>query len=236
VTSCERFRPELGGYVLDGLEADERLALLAHLDECGGCRDEVEELQELPGLLALVETAPRRAPEDLRQRVLGRSRARRIPALLAAAIAVVAAIAGAASVTWLDRPPAADTVLTLRGDAPVGMVGEASLRQVDAGVRVDLELAGVRTADQGYYHAWLHRGDLRVSAGTFVGPADGELEVQLLCGGRLDDYDRLTVTWHPFDGPDEVVAIDAAFTSTSSGPPRGSPATSGDPADDPWTR
>jgi hypothetical protein len=36
--------------------------------------------------------------------------------------------------------------------------------------------------------------------------------VQLLCGGSLGDYDRLTITWHGFDEPEEVVALEARVT------------------------
>ncbi len=215
MNSCDRFRPELGGYVLDGLEPEENEAVEVHLAACARCRDEVAELTDLPKLLGEAWTAPQRAPADLRSRVLGqvgRARPRRrVQALLAAALALVAALAGGSVVTLLDQPPPADTVFAVRGEEPLGIVGEAALTQVAAGVQVDLDLTGVREADQGYYHAWLHRGDIRVSAGTFVGPPDGEVQVQLLCGGQLDAYERLTVTWHPFEGPDEVVAVDESF-------------------------
>ncbi len=216
--TCERFRAELGGYVLDGLEPEERDAVRAHLADCERCRAEAEELSELPELLAEAWTAPQRAPDDLRARVLGQlgertRRVRRVPALLAAALVVVAALAGGAVVTVMERPGPADAVLTLERDPSGGPFGEAALTQVDAGVQIDLELAGVREVGEGYYHAWLHRDDIRVSAGTFLGATDGEVAVQLLCGGILEDYERLTVTWHPFDGSGEVIAVDAAFGS-----------------------
>lgn len=216
--TCDRFRAELGGYVLEGLEPEEEKAVDSHLEDCERCRAEVEDLSGLPGLLAEAWTAPQRAPTDLRARVLGRfgtrpRRIRRIPALVAAALVVVAALAGGAVVAVLDRPPPPDTVLTLHQDPSGGPFGDAALTQVDAGVRIDLELAGVQAVGEGYYHAWLHRGDARVSAGTFVGTTDDEVSVQLLCGGLLEDYERLTVTWHPFDGSGEVIAVDAAFGS-----------------------
>lgn len=34
-------------------------------------------------------------------------------------------------------------------------------------------------------------------------------EAQLLCGGRIADYDRVSVTWHGADRDDEVVALEA---------------------------
>lgn len=218
---CEELRLELGGYVLGGLEPAEDAEVEAHLATCDRCRDEVAQLRELPELLGQAWDLPPRAPADLRARVLeavGPSlRRRRVPALLAATLALVAAVAGGVTVSLVDRPPSPDAVIALQGSAPVGIVGEAALTQVPAGVQVDLVLAGVQEADEGYYHAWLHRGDLRVSAGTFVGPEDGRVDVSLLCGGRLEAYDRLTVTWHPFDGPDEVVAVEATFAAAPAG-------------------
>jgi hypothetical protein len=213
VTTCGQMRSELGGYVLGGLTPDEHRAVDAHLLVCEPCRSEAEELAVVPGLLATLRATPRRAPADLRQRVLGRPARRRgrvAPALAAAAI-VLAALSGATVARVVDRPPPPDAVLSFSGAEPAGIVGEADLRQLPTGVQVDLELAGMQPPEEGYYHAWLLRGERRVSAGTFVGTADGTAAVQLLCGGELADYDRLNVTWHPFGEPDEVVALDAAI-------------------------
>lgn len=223
--------------MLGGLDPDEDAAVEAHLESCGRCRDEVEQLRELPDLLGQAWTFPPRAPADLRARVLGEvvpsRRRRRIPALAAAALAVVAAVAGGVAATLMDRPPPADQVVALQGTTPVGIVGEAALTQVPAGVQVDLVLSGVQEGAEGYYHAWLHRDDVRVSAGTFVGPDDGQVDVTLLCGGRLEAYDRLTVTWHPFDGPDEVIAVEAAFAAGPAGDADDEPADLPGPASDP---
>ncbi len=213
MTGCEQRRPELGAYVLGGLEPVEHDAVEAHLAGCVRCTDEMGELAELPALLRLAEEAPQRAPADLRQRVLNDDRQprRRVSLVLAAALTALGVLVGAGAAVVVGAPPPADVTLQVRGDAPVGIVGEAALWQVDAGVRVDLDLTGVRSSDEGYYHAWLHRGDLRVSAGTFVGPPDGTVQVQLLCGGRLEDYDQLTVTWHPFGEDEPSVAVAAAL-------------------------
>jgi anti-sigma factor RsiW len=210
VISCPDIRRELGGYVLGGLEAEEQAAVEAHTASCDRCRADLDELARTVELLATLPRPPaRRAPEDLKQRVLGRSRHRRSAPLLVAAAMTLALLAGIGMANLLHRPPPADAEVTLREVAPVGIVGEAALRQVTNGVRVDLDLAGVRSPDEGYYHVWLQRGDRRVSAGTFIGAADASAKLQLLCGGQLDDYDRLSVTWHAFDERDEVVALDA---------------------------
>lgn len=210
MTDADRFRTELGGYVLGGLTEDESAALEAHLARCAACRHELDELAPLPDLLDLAAGATPPAPPDLRARVLGRSdRRRRVPALVAAAVALVAALAGGVVVRLAEQPPPPDAVVALDASGPATVSGDAALVQVEAGVAVDLELQGVRPAGEGYYHAWLERDGRRASAGTFVGTLDGEVAARLLCGGRLEDYDAVTVTWHPAGGGDEVVVVQA---------------------------
>jgi hypothetical protein len=219
MSSCEQIRTELGGYVLGGLEADELEAVEAHASSCRRCRDELDELTETSRLLGKLPTAARPAPADLKQRVLREHRRARTPrTLLIAAAILLAALAGAGMTSLLDRPAPPETVLTLRGLDPAGVSGWAELRQVPNGVQIDLDLDDLHPGGKGYYHGWLHRGDLRVSAGTFVGTEDQEAQVQLLCGGQLEDYDRLTVTWHPFDRDAEVIALDAEVTHRPEDP------------------
>lgn len=216
MTHDDRIRMELGGYVLGGLDHDEVAAVEAHLARCEACREELAELAPLPDLLALAATDQPRAPADLRHRVLdrpGRRGRRSAVALLVAAAAAIGVLAGAGASIVLDRPPPPDAVVALRSPGPATVAGAAELEQVDAGVVVDLELTGVRPAEEGYYHAWLEADGWRASAGTFVGPPDGAVRAQLLCGGRLEDYHRLTVTWHGADGGDEVVAAQADLTT-----------------------
>jgi anti-sigma factor RsiW len=210
---CDVLRFELGAYALGGLSDEERGRVDDHLTVCVRCRAELDELEATSQLLATLRSPTPSAPTDLEHRVLDahRRRTRRRPTwLVAAALLLTTSIGVAAGgALWaLQRPPAPDAVLTLPSEDPGALAGEAGLRQTPNGVEVRLALTGVAEADEGYYHLWLHRGDRRVSAGTFVG-ADGEARGQLLCGGQLGDYDRLTVTWHPFGDPDEVVAVDA---------------------------
>lgn len=209
MSACERLRPELGGFVLDGLDPEEVDEVEDHLGSCAACRAEVAQLDELPALLDVAAEDPPRAPVDLRQRVLRRARPHRRGLLLVAATGLLVGLVIGVVGATLVRPPPADLTLTIT-DAEQVVVGDAALRQVDAGVRVDLELAGLHPSDEGYYHAWLHRGEGRVSAGTFVVPPEGAVSIQLLCGGRLEDYERLTVTRHA-RGQDEQLAAQAAL-------------------------
>lgn len=210
MTDCEAIRPELAGYVLGGLEPGEVTDVEAHLTGCAACRAELDELAPLPPLLALAAPDSPPAPDDLRPRVLRTARRRRqVPVLVAAALILLAALAGGIVGTLGTGEPDADMVVALGASDATGVSGDAELIQTDAGVRLDLALAGVQSASDGYYHAWLERDGRRVSAGTFVGTTDGQVRAQLLCGGRLEDYDRVTVTWHGFNRDDEVVAAQA---------------------------
>lgn len=212
--SCDDVRLELGGYVLGGLEPHERRAVEQHVASCGRCRTELAELAEMPALLATVGDASERAPADLKPRVLARLRRNRWrDAALVAASIVIAAFSGAGLATLADRPPAPDAEVVLASAVPADAAGDADLRQLPTGVRVDLDLTGLHAADEGYYHVWLHRGDYRVSAGTFVAATDRSARVQLLCGGSLEDYEQLSVTWHGADQADEVVALEAGLAT-----------------------
>jgi hypothetical protein len=218
MSRCEQIRTELGGYVLGGLEADELDAVEVHTSTCPRCRAELDELEETSQLLAVLSPPARPAPADLRERVLRGHRRSRLPrTLLIAAAITLAGLVGAGLASLLDRPPPPETVLTLRGLEPVGVNGQAELRQLPNGVQIDLDLADLHPAGQGYYHGWLHRGDRRVSAGTFVGTDQRQAQVQLLCGGQLEDYDRLTVTWHPFGEDAEMVALEAEVSQRPDG-------------------
>jgi hypothetical protein len=219
MSGCEQIRTELGGYVLGGLEADEREAVQTHTADCRRCRDELAELAETSRLLALLPPGTRPAPADLKQRVLRRHRKARAPRTLLIAAAITLAVLAGAGITLLwHRPPPPEAVLTLRGLEPAGVSGQAGLRQLPNGVRIDLDLADLHPASEGYYHGWLHRGERRVSAGTFVATGDRQAQVQLLCGGQLEDYDRLTITWHPFGRDDEMIALDAEVVGGAGDP------------------
>ncbi|MFA9432403.1 anti-sigma factor [Egicoccus sp. AB-alg2] len=200
---------DLGAYVLDGLAPEERIGVEAHLAHCPGCRAELAELQPLPHLLALAENAPPPPPADLRHRALAAARPRPRVRWPAAAVLVFVAVLGGATVAGLDDTTTPDGLtVAVPAEPAVGVVGEANLAQVTSGVQLHLDLRGLQPADDGYYHAWLTRGDRRVSAGTFVAGDGGHATARLQCGGRLEDYDALLVTWHGRGSPDEVVAVE----------------------------
>ena len=119
---CAQIRPELGVYLLGGIEPDRRAVVDRHLEACRSCRAELAGLAGLPSLL-------RRVPDDMIRQLAAHGTVEATPEpplnstlarvtaircrsrLLAAAAAVIAAIAAASAVQVLHdataRPPAA---------------------------------------------------------------------------------------------------------------------------------
>jgi len=61
--TCDEIRPQLGAYVLGGLEPEEAAEVREHLAHCPDCAREHAELAVLPAKLDLIE-----APEEALQR------------------------------------------------------------------------------------------------------------------------------------------------------------------------
>ena len=61
--TCDEIRPQLGAYVLGGLEPEEEREVREHLAHCPDCAREYAELAELPAKLDLIE-----APDEALQR------------------------------------------------------------------------------------------------------------------------------------------------------------------------
>lgn len=188
-----------GAYAVDALDDIERASFERHLAECADCRAEVDSLREAAALLpATAELAPR---AELRDAVLagittvrplppvvtvverGRATRRRFPALVAAAVALIA-IGGAGTTVW--HPWSDDTV---QGEL------SASERVIQAPDREkvvhELEGGGTATvyrskilnqavvvtdampdAPSGHaYELWLQQGAEMIAAGQMAGGA-----------------------------------------------------------------
>jgi anti-sigma factor RsiW len=61
--TCDEIRPQLGAYVLGGLEPEEAAEVREHLARCDECAREHADLAELPAMLDLIE-----APDEALQR------------------------------------------------------------------------------------------------------------------------------------------------------------------------
>jgi anti-sigma factor RsiW len=151
---------DVGAYVVDALEPEERLRLERHLAACDACAAEVRDLAALPGLLAsvpapeTVEPAP--VPTELAFRRLHRSataaaaqpaprrRSVRRWALAAAAVLVLGG-AGAAGVLASSGSPAAPSTVSASEGA---LHARASIASTPDGSRITLALAGVPSGQQ----------------------------------------------------------------------------------------
>lgn len=147
-----------GAYAVDAVDEFERAQFERHLSDCASCRAEVDSLREAGSLIA--ETSAVEAPESLRASVLagiqtvrplppvmvaaaeaGRSTRRRFPALVAAAVALIAI--GGAGATVLDL--AGDDSRGTEVAQPELTATDRILRASDA-ERVQQKLAGGGTA------------------------------------------------------------------------------------------
>ena len=159
---------DVGAYVIDALEPDERLLLAGHLPTCAVCTAELRELEPLPGLLSLVPAPtgaeprlealpePMPVPSELAFRRLHRSATgarpvRHRPAphpgrrwlLVAASVVVLAGavIAGVVSTSGGQRPA---TVSASAGTLHV----QAAITPAKGGSQIALTLDGVPTGQQ----------------------------------------------------------------------------------------
>jgi hypothetical protein len=213
--SCTDLRDELGGYVFDALDPDERDAVAAHLAACPECAAEYERLAGLPALLAHAEGLEiPAAPVAVEERVLdvlardrGQRRRRRMPhlGLLRRRAIVAAAVSGAAlgaGVTAFalsgDDPAAAPTTrygLVLTGGG--GASARADLRPGGSGTEVHMWVKGLPPGGDTVYEVRCERGGWSASAGTFRTDTRGRAYVVLTTAARLGEYERIRVVRRP---------------------------------------
>jgi anti-sigma-K factor RskA len=208
---------ELIAYLIGDMTAAEAAVFEAHLRVCGECRDELEELEALPGALALA-APPYVVPRDLEARTFaaieranGAARPQRPaprrawwrrPPLLAGAAGAFAAVV-AAVVIALGGGADGDRVRLVGGDADV------TANIVTTGVGREVTLTIDRLEDprpDGIYELWFvapddtRRRPHRVSAGTFHPDENGRGTVRLVGAASAEEFPRLSVTLEPADG------------------------------------
>lgn len=149
---------DVAAYVLDALEPAEAQRLRGHLDDCAECRPAYEELCDLPALLHRLAPAdveevltpvepPARLCDELLAKAAarqGRRSRRRVFALAAAAVAV---LAGAATgvVLPLQHPT---SVTVAASDKQTWVNAGATLTTQTWGTQIRLRLTGVQWAQQ----------------------------------------------------------------------------------------
>jgi anti-sigma factor RsiW len=220
VTGCDHVRPELGAYVLGGLEPAEEAAVREHVASCAECAAEHASLAGLPRLLALaapIEDAGPPAPA-LEERVLdavARERGRRrrprrarrlVPAR--ARVAVPAAVAGAAlgavaaalalggdeGPPGRAAPPAAPKpqyAVSLKGSW--GAKGRAAMVPTPGGTEVHLAAYGLPRDRDVVYEVRCEGDNWSVSAGTFRADRKGHAYAVFTTAARPGEYERVRV-------------------------------------------
>jgi anti-sigma factor RsiW len=201
---------DVGAYVIDALEPDERLVLAAHLPTCAVCTAELRDLERLPGLLALVPAPtgpgslpapdPLPVPSELAFRRLHRSAtgarpARHRPAprpgrrwLLVAAAVVVLGGAGAAGVVATSGPREPSTVSASAGALHV----QADITPVATGSRIALTLDGVPSGQQ--CELTVQAGDGHwETASTWTADYEGTAQVSGTVRIAPDDLKKMVV-------------------------------------------
>src|SRR5919202_4918918 len=211
---CAEVHPNLGAFVLGGLEPEEETEVRRHLAFCPSCREKLKEFEEVSQAL---EAAPPLAdpPSYLKDEILsyvrveeipssdeelppprGASRSRTLRLLLssAAAAALVAVIA-------------LGTFFGLRTEAPVATVqltpienedywGVAELHpQLSGNQQLELKLNNLDDpGPDSYYEAWFSSGEEYISAGTFTATGSGQTDVVLSAPPQARDYPTFLIT------------------------------------------
>jgi anti-sigma factor RsiW len=211
---------ELGGYVLGGLEPEEREAVARHLAACPQCAAEHARLAGLPGVLRHAEGLEIPAPppaveERLLDRVaqeaglrrprgragmlglLARPRRWRLGGARAALAGALAGAALGAGVTALavgggdESRPAAQYELRLTGSS--GASARAELQPARSGTELHMWIKGLPPGSEAVYEVRCERAGWSASAGTFRADMRGRAYVVLTTAARIGEYERVRV-------------------------------------------
>jgi hypothetical protein len=224
MTGCRDIRPELGGYVLGGLEPEEAAVVRQHIDRCAKCASEHASLMELPGLLDLaqgIDAAAGPAPA-VEERVLDRvaraprarrgrpralawlTRPRRPVAMAAVGLACAAVGAGAAVLVTGDSGEQQGSMpnyqVELKSTSAIpGANARAALERVPGGTTVLLWVRGLPGNSDTVYEVLCDKGSYSMSAGTFRADREGRANITLTTAMRMGDYDRIRVVRHEYN-------------------------------------
>jgi anti-sigma-K factor RskA len=210
---CAEVHPNLGAFVLGGLEPEEETEVRRHLALCSGCREKLKEFEEVSQAL---KAAPPLAdpPSYLKDEILSHVRGEEpsssneelpssrdsrfknlrllLPSMAAAALVAIVALG---------------TFFSLHTEAPVATIqltpienedywGVAELRPQPSGnQQVELKLNNLdEPAPDSYYEAWFSSGEEYIGAGTFTTTGSGETDVVLTAPPQARDFPTFLVT------------------------------------------
>lgn len=205
------FADDAGAYVLGTLDDADRAAFVDHLRSCPECRSAVAELEDLPGLLALV---PAEGPADppptvlahlldevRRQEWAERSRSRRRRAwwggagLAAAATGAVVFSGAVVPMPWTDSPSVVEaTTVEFEPTADAAITASLELTSARWGTRIELTCSyqGDRYAQPVEYALVVHDAEGRSEqVATWIAVPGRELTVPAATGLALEDITRV---------------------------------------------
>ncbi len=206
----DRFEERLGSYLLGELTVEEERELERHLEDCAGCRRELDRARRSHDLLRqLAVTEP---PAELKGQLLaqvrdetpGHSRGWWFWASAAAALLVIAVL-GVGLLRVIGVDPSSGVPLTATALAPEAG-GEVRVEEVGENLQVELEVWGMpKLKEDEYYEMWYYAEDGgRISCGTFrVGP-EGHTTVNLSAPATARDYREIEITRELDDGNPEA--------------------------------
>jgi len=212
------FVEDAGAYVLGILPPEERSAFSAHLRECEACQQAVAEIEDLPGLLALVPAeGPADPPPSVLAGLLGEverleradelaaRRARRGRTAWWAGVGVAAAVVGGVAsgvvpTPWTTQDEAAvvATTVELSGAADVPVTASVDLLPVRWGTKVELTCAYTagQYAQPVEYALVVHDADGRSEeVATWTAVPGAELTVPAATAIPLEEITRVEMTW-----------------------------------------
>ena len=218
---CAEVHPNLGAYVLGGLESEEETEVRRHLAFCPSCREKLKEFEEVSQALKAApslgdppsylkdeilsyvrDEEPHSSNEELPSPRVPSSRASResrsknlrllVPSMAAAALVAVVALG---------------TFFSLHAQAPVATIqltpienedywGVAELHPQPLGnQQVELKLNNLdKPTPDSYYEAWFSSGEEYISAGSFTATDSGQTDVVLTAPPQARDYPTFLVT------------------------------------------
>ncbi len=214
--ACPVWREDLAAWAVAQIDPEREAALLVHLDTCGACRAEADDLLAVAAVVLAAEAEPSpggpaldpsveryEPPADLGGRITARIASERRGRLLrrgalvalagtaAAAIVVGALVAADDSTDPLEGERYAFTVL------PAGADGHAVVAPYEGESSV-VELVATGLEPDTTYALWLAvpggGRDDRVPAGTFRADDDGHVDVRLDCAMPAEEVGRVWAT------------------------------------------
>ena len=211
---CAEVHPNLGAFVLGGLESEEETEVRRHLAFCPSCREKLKEFEEVSQAL---KAAPPLAdpPSYLKDEILSYVRAEESPSssgelpssrdsrfknlrLLLPSMAAAALVAIVALGTFFslhtEAPVATIQLTPVEKDEDYWGVAELHTQPL-GNQQVELKLNGLdEPAPDSYYEAWFSSGEEYIGAGTFTITDSGQTDVVLTAPPQVQNYPTFLIT------------------------------------------